>query len=156
MCAIVDASVVREVFNHTDQPPAGKGFFDWIDRGRGHLVVGGKLGEELEASSRFKKWARSARQSGRLIRVDDGKVNAKTEKLERSRTCRSNDAHVIALAHIGRVRLLYSNDRDLQDDFKDKDLIDKPRGKVYSTGVNEEFTDAHKRLLQKAYCSRRR
>ena len=155
MCAIIDASVVREVFNPTDQPPAGKGFFDWIDRGRGHLVVGGKLGEELEASSRFKTWAKTAQQSGRLIQVDDGKVNAKTEELERDGTCRSNDAHVIALAQIGRVRLLYSNDGDLQDDFKDKALIDKPRGKVYSTGVNEEFTDAHKRLLQRAYCSLR-
>lgn len=156
MCAIVDASVVREVFNPTNQPPAGKGFFDWINEGKGHLVVGGKLDEELKVSSHFKTWAQRARQSGRLIQVEDGKVDAKTDELERDRTCRSNDPHVIALAQIGRVRLLYSNDIDLQDDFKDKALIDKPRGKVYSTGVNEEFTPARKSLLRGAFCAWRR
>lgn len=158
MCVILDANVVHEVFG-SNRPPAGKEFFDWINRGKAsaHLIIGGKLSRELgKGSTGFRTWALEAQQAGRLIPVDDGKVNAKTEELERDGTCRSNDTHVIALAQIGRVRLLYSNDRDLQDDFKDKALIDRPRGKVYSTGVNEEFTDAHKRLLQRAYCAPRR
>lgn len=156
MCVILDANVVHEVFG-SNRPTAGEKFFDWLNTGKGsaHLVIGGKLDEELsKGPSGFRMWAREAQLSGshlvRLKREEDHKVNAKTEELERDGTCRSNDTHVIALAQIGRVRLLYSNDRDLQDDFKDKALIDKPRGKVYSTGVNEEFTDAHKRLLQKA------
>ena len=45
----------------------------------------------------------------------------------------SNDAHVIALAQVSGARLLYSNDSDLQDDFKDKSLIDSPRGRIYTT-----------------------
>lgn len=157
MCAIVDANVVHEVFG-SERPPAGKGFFDWINTGNGHLVVGGKLENELRGNTGFKGWAQTARRAGhlRMIQVDDGKVNAKTEELERDGTCRSNDTHVIALAQIGRARLLYSNDKALQQDFRDRALIDKPRGKVYLTGVNEEFTDARKRLLRGAFCARGR
>ena len=63
-------------------------------------------------------------------------------------SCRSNDQHIIALAHVGGARLLYSNDGDLHDDFDDKGLIDNPRGKVYSTRKKKNFTRAHERLLR--------
>ena len=46
MCAIVDTNVVHEVFGR--QPTdAGEGFFRWLNSGKGKLVVGGKLKEEL-------------------------------------------------------------------------------------------------------------
>ena len=51
MCAIVDANVAREVFGPS-APPAGEKFFAWLNKGSGRLVVGGKLLEELEASSK--------------------------------------------------------------------------------------------------------
>ena len=63
----------------------------------------------------------------------------------------SNDAHVIALAQLSGARLLYTNDGDLQKDFRNKNLVDNPEGKVYSTEAeknpNKEFRPAHKRLL---------
>lgn len=152
MCAILDANVVHEVFG-SSRPTAGKGFFDWIDVGRGHLVVGGKLHKELTRHSRFYKWAQRARQSGRLRLANDGKVDARTEELRRDEACKSDDPHIIALAQVERVRLLYSNDRDLQRDFRNKALIDNPRGSVYTTRVNKEFTPDHKKLLQRVYCS---
>lgn len=46
MCAIVDASAVFEVFGRR-QTEAGRQFRDWLDSGRGQLVVGGKVLEEL-------------------------------------------------------------------------------------------------------------
>ena len=150
MCAILDANVVHEVFGSA-RPPAGKEFFDWIDKRSGHLVVGGKLGEELyKGSPRFRKWAEDARRSGRLRRVDDGKVNTRTEELRRAEACKSDDPHIIALAQIGRVRLLYSNDVALKGDFRNRALIDNPRGNVYTTLKRKEFTRVHRRLLQKA------
>ena len=54
--------------------------------------------------------------------------------------CQSNDQHVIALAIVSGARLLYSNDRRLQRDFKDRRLIDPP-GKVYSTRRGKRSRD---------------
>ena len=162
MCAILDANVVHEVFG-SNRPPAGKEFFDWINtrKKNAHLVVGGKLDDELDKGpSGFKTWAKGLqelRRSGclkRLKRAEEDEVDAKTELLRRDELCKSDDPHIIALAQIGRVRLLYSNDMDLQKDFGDRALIDNPRGKVYTTLRRKEFTPDHRRLLEKAFCSR--
>ncbi len=50
MCAIVDANVVHEVFS-SSSCPAGAKFLDWVNRGSGRLVAGGKLLQELESGS---------------------------------------------------------------------------------------------------------
>ena len=71
------------------------------------------------------------------------------EKLLQEERCRSNDTHVIALAQISGARLLYSNDKDLYVDFKNKHLIDEPRGKIYSTNEDKNFTNSHARLLKR-------
>ena len=147
MCAIVDANVVHEVFQ-PDRPEAGVKFFDWINRGRGRVIAGGKLLAELSNTKSFREWAHAALQSGRMERVDDGKVDAETAQLLSENLCKSNDHHVIALARIGGARLLYSNDRDLQTDFKNKALINDPRGKVYSTSRTPDFEANHKKLLE--------
>lgn len=148
MCAILDANVVHEVFGRSS-PEAGKGFLHWINCGRGRLVIGGQLLKELErASDDFKKWAKIAQSFGKIQRVDKGEVNAVEEDLRNTSSCKSNDLHIIALAQVSGARLLYSNDKRLQQDFKNKELIDKPRGKVYSTNQGrEEFSPDHKNLL---------
>ena len=121
---------------------------DWINNGNGRLVVGGLLMSELERSSPgFKAWSSQAQRSGKLLVESAGEVENKTAALSESGACRSNDHHVIALAQVSGARLLYSNDRALQRDFKDKRLIDNPRGRVYSTLVDQEFSDPHRRLL---------
>ena len=146
MCAIVDASVVHEVFQ-PGRSEAGAKFFDWINRGRGRVMAGGKLPEELSKTQSFLEWAREAVQSGRMERVDDGEVDALAARLRNGNRCESDDHHVIALARIGGARLLYSNDRDLQKDFKNRALINDPRGKVYSTSEKPDFEARHRKLL---------
>ena len=76
-------------------------------------------------------------------------VDTQTEKLKDDGKYKSDDPHILALAQLSDVRLLYTNDGDLQQDFGDKNLIDNPRGKVYSTRVNKSFTPAHKSLLSR-------
>ena len=147
MCAIVAANVVGEVFG-PKPPPAGKGFFDWLNTGGGRLVVGGKLNKELfTSSSSFRQWAKSATLAGRVRVVNDSNVENRTLQLEKESEYRSNDPHVLALAQVSGSRLLYSNDKDLQDDFGDKRLIDNPRGKVYSTRINKSFTLERRKQL---------
>ena len=85
--------------------------------------------------------------AGRITLLNDDAVDGKARELEQQNACRSDDEHVIAVAQLGGARLLYSNDSDLQDDFRDKALIDQPRGKVYSTTDRDVLTRAHQRLL---------
>ena len=148
MCAILDASVRDEVFvPEAQRPEAGEGFFNWIQRGKGRLVIGGKLKEELCEKKLFLEWARQASLAGWLSEINDDKVVTRTEELENEGGYKSNDPHVIALAQVSGARLLYSNDGNLQEDFKNKNLIDGPRGKVYSTLGSKNFQSAHRRLL---------
>ena len=149
MCAIIDANVVAEVFG-SSRPPAEAKFFDWLHDGKTILVVGGRLLRELsDASNNFTRWAQVVQHSKHMRIVDDAKVNDKTKQLLADRSCKSDDEHIIALAQLGGARLLYSNDGDLHQDFDDKSLIDSPRGKVYSTLRNKNFTRRHRDLLRR-------
>lgn len=161
MCAIVDANVASEVFGSKPPPAgspplAGEKFFEWLNKGSGRLVVGGKLLEELEKSSAdFIYWGRGALLAGRMRIVSKGEVDARTEQIQREGKISSDDPHVIALAQVSGARLLYSNDGDLQKDFGNGELIDDPRGKVYSTRRDKSFQRSHDRLLKNKNLCRR-
>ena len=147
MCAILDANVAHEVFG-ASQTPAGKRFYDWINEGQGRLVIGGKLTRELnKASAKFAQWARQALLFGRVQSANDDEVNSKTRTLVAEGICISNDAHVVSLAQVSGARLLFTNDGGLHTDFGNKDLIDSPRGKIFSTRKSGKFTKVHKDLL---------
>ena len=149
MCAIIDANIVSEVFGNR-RPEAGEEFFKWIDSGKGVLVVGGRLNAELlRASARFSKWAQIASLSGRVFREDSNKIDARERQIIRRNQHLSNDPHVLALAQVSGGRLLYTNDRDLQEDFRDPNLINQPRGNIYTTLVNKDFARSHRSLLSR-------
>ena len=147
MCAIVDANVVHEVFG-SNLPQAGERFFDWIEKGSQRFVAGGKQLDEIEQGSEaFRKWASEAIGAGKMRVINKVEVDARTREIENKGGYESDDPHVLALAQVSGARLLYSNDGDLQEDFGNKNLIDQPRGKVYSTQVNKNFQRAHRDLL---------
>ena len=149
MCAILDANVVHQVFGFS-RPEAGEKFFQWLSSGKGRLVTGGKSFDELKGSSEgFRTWAVQARLAGRLREESRHEVDSRTTELEREGVYKSDDPHVLALAQVSDVRLLYTNDGALQRDFDDKRLIDNPRGKVYTTRVNRNFTTTHRNLLRR-------
>lgn len=145
MCAILDANVAGQVFGKGRPEPAVK-FVQWINAGPERLVVGGKLSTEL-AKTRAREWVRQALLAGRARRVSRSKVDARAKALKKRGQYRSDDPHILALAQVSGARLLYSNDHLLQKDFKDKRLIDNPRGKVYSTRQHVKFRKSHKQLL---------
>ena len=151
MCAIVDANVANDVFG-PGPCPSGEKFLYWIKKGSGRLVVGGELLEELESNSPgFRKWAAMAVNSAKMRIVNRGRVDARSEELRDGQTLKSDDPHVIALAQLSGARLLYTNDEDLQEDFRNRHLVNYQEGKVYSTEAennpNKEFTATHKKLL---------
>ncbi len=154
MCAIIDVNVVPELWDQGGTE-AGREFRLAVERGRVPLVVGGSaLEDELSgAGERVRRWLQELRLSGRLTQHPESyeEVDETANQLRSlprgSATCRSNDHHIVALAVVSGARLLYTNDRDLTDDFKDKRLIDNPRGKVYSTIGTTRYDQGKKRLL---------
>lgn len=154
MCAIVDAQVSHEVFG-ANGPLAGIKFFAWIiDQESSRLVAGGKLMDELmNSGDGFRKWAKQALLSGRLIMLNDMRVNKMAARIEAEEEIKSDDPHVLAVARISGARLLFSNDHRLHKDFTNNKLINNPRGKIYSTLKNRQFTTEHRRLLSRNACS---
>ena len=147
MGAILDANVAHEVFGGSDRSEAGRRFYNQINRGEGILVAGGKLLRELLETS-VRRNIDEAYRSGKIKRINDQKVDVLTKKLQDQGGFKSNDPHILALAQASGARLLYSNDGDLQKDFGNKGLVDRPRGKVYSTKHGDgKFQRSHKTLL---------
>lgn len=150
MGAILDVNVAHEVFGGSNRPEAGKQFYDRIKKKEGILVAGGKLLRELLKTS-FRRQMEEADRKGIIKKIKDQKVDELTKKLQDEGGLKSNDPHILALAQASGARLLYSNDDDLREDFRNKKLIDKPRGKIYSTksGSGKFRKKGHEDLLIK-------
>ncbi len=155
MCAILDANVAGEVFA-PHRHPVAEAFFRWM-KGRGRLVVGGKQWRELRKNAIAKSWMLQGITAGRVRRVERAVVETRVREMARDPklTLISDDPHVLALAAVGGARLLYSNDLDLQQDFKNQALTGPPRGRVYTSrpmpggSRPRPLTNAHKRLLRR-------
>ena len=104
------------------------------------------------------------RFNGRVRDIEDRVVDAETANLEAQRICISNDTHILALARVSGARLLFSNDSDLRDDFKDNRIISRPPGLIYHSLGNLQVggtdkpgdkTEAHEDLLnRRRICAR--
>ena len=104
---------------------------------------------ELGESLKFAQWLRQAERVGRARSIPDQQVNDQTERLQRKEICQSDDQHVLALALVSGARLLFTNDRALQDDFRDRRIVPGVRGRVFTTLQTKEITTTHKRLLRR-------
>ena len=122
------------------------------------MVVGGKLFEELGRISHFQKLALEFQRAGIMRVISRESVDRRTEEIKATGLCKSNDPHIIALAQVSRARLLFSNDEDLNTDFKTKALLDSPRGKVLTTDKDapvkyREFSARQRKLLNNKICA---
>lgn len=130
MCLIVDANLCSVIFKKTSDKAYEK-LRESIFSNRLLLVHGGKLTQEYGVAGVLKVIALLS-QSGKAFRVSDELINVQLAKIDG--LCSSNDEHVIALARADRRRahLLCTDDEALRTDFKNKALIDSPRGTIYS------------------------
>lgn len=85
-------------------------------------------------------------RDGRAIVIPEERFTEDEASLRGRSDLRSDDPHVLALARVSGARLLYTGDTDLIADFKDKKIIDSPRGKVYSGAANAN-------LLSRSVCA---
>ena len=152
MCLIIDANISSIVFL-----PSRDTNFKCIKtalfgkkRPVAIAVYGGKLFEEypnsvLDALEELDRRGRARLISNELI---DKEIAAVIE----IGACVSNDAHIIALARASDVRLLCTDDDNLATDFKNKALIDIPRGSVYRPRGRSNTQSNCRKLLKKC-CS---
>ena len=130
MCLIVDANLCSVLFKKTSDTQFQE-LRETIFSNRVTLIYGGKLTTEYFKAGVLPVIALLS-QSGNAKKIDDNLIDVQLEKIQNK--CSSNDEHVIALARADRknAHLLCSNDKALCNDFKNKALIDLPRGKIYS------------------------
>jgi len=134
MCLIVDINVAEAVFLKEDDPnfcEVHKLLFTTTSSPV-RLVYGGKLTEEYKKNGDVFRVLLALDRAGRTRTVPGALIEAECAVIGKLPECTSNDIHILALARVGNVRLLCSNDQALRNDFKNKALLDKPRGKVYS------------------------
>ena len=151
MCAIIDNNVRAEIFGNTDtQSEAGKFFLAWLNDRRGKLVIGGKLRQELVEYGHFNRWFQRASRVGVAVQFDDAAVNAIAAEIRAQGVCRSDDEHVLGLAQVSGARLLFTNDRALQQDFANRAIIGGTRGRIYTTVEHSAIRPTHRSLLNRA------
>lgn len=143
MCAIVDTHIIHEVFGN-NSPPAGEYFYRWL-KARGTVVVGGGLRREIP-----NKWLEvfsELLRNGTARDIPDEEVDVEEQRIRTEASYVSNDEHVLALARVSGARLLYTNDCDLQDDFRDRKIL--RGGKVYTTRKYPDVRATHRNLLRR-------
>lgn len=129
MCLIIDTNVVARMLDVND--PTGRTILSWLLHHGGLLAEGGLLSHELSMAGAATQTLRTLRQAGRVFDASTHDPEAFQAALDRySALCRSNDAHVLAVAHVSGARTLATNDQALTDDFKDPKLLSPPRGRV--------------------------
>ena len=144
MCMIIDANKLG-VFLADQMADDVQPIHGWLNKGWGNLVysTGGAFADEVGRPTR-KRLARYV-QAGRATVIPASAFEDDERQLSDNSAVRSDDHHVLALARYSGARVLYTGDTALIGDFKNKQLIDKPRGKIYSGARNA-------RLLTRSTC----
>ena len=135
VCLIIDAS---RLSNFAANPPTTDAMpiFNWLRKG-GRIVYsnGGKFATEVSRAARRKLLDLS--RQGRAILIPYESISIVVREL--TNQIKSDDPHVMALAKVTGTRVLYTNDGDLMDDFRDRRFLNRPRGKVYSRAQNADI-----------------
>lgn len=151
MCVILDTNILGEAIGKNPKA-AGRGFVKWLMRNSNPLVYGGsKMIKELQKHGAFLELAEELDRSGNLRRLDDASVDIRALRFSSSDLVVSDDPHILAVAELGDARLLYSNDKELHQDFKNPQLLKGTRS-VYSTNRSSTFSKSKRDLLEKSSC----
>ena len=108
------------------------------------LVIGGKNTRELSRNKGVGRWLKGLVRANVARRIPDPAIEREERVLRERGQYRSDDVHVLALARASGARLLFSQDKNLAQDFKNRACLE-PTGSVYKKR-------AHVRLLDTAVC----
>lgn len=142
MCLIIDANVASSL--QPEPSDDAKPVIDSIVKRKLTLVIGGKNTSELSKNSSVGRWLRGLLRANVARRIPDSDIDREERILRAQGQYKSNDVHVLALARASGARLLFSHDKSLAQDFKNRECLE-PSGAVYKKR-------SHVRLLQSAVC----
>lgn len=143
MSIIVDANCALEVLSPTPSDDFQPVFETIMEKG-GRLAYGGsKLRKEYQALSTVWKFIVALDRAGKANAYPDAEIDALQQAFTSSGALKSDDPHIIALAQVSGARLLCSRDKALHQDFLAKELIDKPRGRIYQNSKHAKLLRAH-------------
>lgn len=113
----------------------------WLRKLQGNVVysTGGKFDSELNRVPEARRRLEAYQRAGRARFVPPDSLREEVAGLETGELVRSNDAHVLALARVSGARLLYTGDKALMDDFRDPEIVPRPKGKIYSGAGNKSL-----------------
>ena len=145
MCIIVDANRLG-IFLSAPITEDAVPIHEWLTKGGGKLVYSTSGQFSAEMGSLSKRRLAERYRAGRAIAIPAPEFRNDEQQLRNNSDVRSDDFHILALARYSGARILYTGDAALIQDFKNKRLIDKPRGKIYSGRQNAD-------LLTRSACS---
>ncbi len=130
MCVIVDANKLSAFFDPSNKDAAP--LMKWV-LGGGAIVFStdGRYACELHKANRMDVF-RMLRQRYNAHQFRESEMSEHLDMLEKDKRCRSDDKHILALAIVSGARVLYTEDGALQQDFKNTDIINRPKGRIYS------------------------
>ena len=136
MCIIIDANVLSKFLADPPSPDAGP-IHNWINNMGGTIIfsTGGKFNKEIGRHARNRLQVLVRRNVARQIPLSRFQDDEKALQGK----IKSDDEHILALARSTGARILYTSDKKLIEDFKDKEIIDQPRGKIYSNANNSSL-----------------
>ncbi len=141
MCVIIDMNVWPDLCSDATRTRFGK-VRAWLDTDEGRVVFGGtKYREEVGRIHAAVQLLAAYAQAGRAIQYKDAPIDDEAARIEREEQTRSNDQHILALACISGARILCTDDKKLMSDFKNRELVPEPRGRVFPRN-NRKF-DLH-------------
>ena len=154
MCLIIDANCAVSVFA-SPTPAEFKPIHRWINNKRGLLVLGGRNKQELfrikDAREAICEWNRRSKASF----IDDVEIERKETVLRSSSPpISSNDEHILALAIVSGARwLCCTGDGSLCKDFKNKNIISNPKGRIYKYATHgSKLNHSPSCYFSKNYC----
>ncbi|MBI3992207.1 MAG: hypothetical protein HY342_02955 [Candidatus Lambdaproteobacteria bacterium] len=144
MCIIVDINIATDVLFPA---PIGADEFEPIreafGKGTAKLVCGGKLRDEYDKSAKVRRQFLVLERAGRARIISKESLDdTELRNIDRFAKCKSNDKHILALAICSGARLLCTNDGNLINDFRNKDIIE-PRGNVYKYKKHKPLIARH-------------
>lgn len=100
------------------------------------LTYGGRLTREYRQNYGLGRVLATLDRAGRARAVADAHVDAATRLIAEGGVAASNDHHILALARVSGARILCSQDGKLRADFKKRELVNSPKGKLYSSAAH--------------------
>ncbi len=110
-------------------------------------MYGGENRRELAKLSNVRRRLKTLWSAGLALEEDDGDVDKEEKAVVKMSACRSDDPHVIALARVSGARVVCTEDQALQTDFKNRDLVPAPKGKIYKN-ANHAHVLGHNSLCR--------